>query len=509
MTVRLSSAACLVCILTVVTIQANEPVPATPDEPRFRIAFATLIGGSADEQVREVIPSPDGTILIGGQSLSADLPVTPGALQARYGGEPAGTGHHGVVGGDSFLARLSGDGRRILSATYFGGSKQERNVYGMALDRNGDIVITTATRSPDLPTTTGSFQPKYGGPPTDWAVAKLSADLKKLRWSTYVGGSGDDFPRGGLDLDTKDNIYVVGRTASADFPTTPGVIMQRQVQKQPDAAVVKLKPDGSDLVWSTRLGGSKWDSIMGIRMDTAGRVLVAGHTRSADFPVTREAAQDRIGGQWDGFVACLAPDASRVIWATFLGGSGNEFAEHRPLLMPDGSFVVTGTVGSGDFPTTPGAVQQVRKSSKGTGFVTRVSPDGKRFVFSTYLGGSGGEEFWLMPTLDHDGNIVVVGRTASKDLPVTADALQPSFAGGAHDGAVVILSPDGSKIIYATYLGGSGDDLIRSIAVDQDGALILVGNTDSRDFPLTEGTAQTKPAGGHDGFLVKLAPDGQ
>ena len=151
---------------------------AAPEEPsadsiRFRIDFATLLGGSEYDDVREVIPLADGSLLLGGQTVSPDFPVTEDVFQPRYGGEPAGAGHPGVYGGDCFLARLSADGRRILAATFFGGSKQERDVYGMALDSQSNIVITTTTRSPDLPTTEGAFQRRYGGGEADVVVAKL------------------------------------------------------------------------------------------------------------------------------------------------------------------------------------------------------------------------------------------------------------------------------------------------------------------------------------------------
>ena len=147
---------------------------------RYKIAYATYFGGSGAEDAREVIVYPDGSVLVGGQTNSPDLPVTEGVVQSRYAGDDPALGHSGIYGGDCYLLRLDPDGRKILAATYFGGSKQERSVYGMALDGAGNVVITSATRSPDLPTTKGCFQPKYGGPPADWMVAKLSADLTRL-----------------------------------------------------------------------------------------------------------------------------------------------------------------------------------------------------------------------------------------------------------------------------------------------------------------------------------------
>jgi hypothetical protein len=475
---------------------------------RYRIAYATYFGGSGAEDAREVIVYPDGSVLVGGQTNSPDLPVTEGVVQSRYGGDDPALGHPGIYSGDCYLLRLDPNGKRVLAATYVGGSKQERSVYGMALDGTGNVVITSATRSPDLPTTKGCFQPKYGGPPADWMVAKLSADLKRLIWCTYVGGGGDDFPRGGLGLDRQGNVYVVGGTASDDFPTTPGVF-QRARKGVRDAAIVKLKPDGSRLVFSTLLGGGDWDGLMGVRVDAAGNIYVAGHTQSADFPVTPGVAQTKYGGQSDCFLAKLSSDASRLLYATYLGGARNEFAEHRPYLAADGTVMLTGVSGSSDFPTTAGAFQR-RLGGQTDGFLTKLSADGKRFAFSTLLGGTDGEYF-LMPTPDDRGNILVVGTTRSRDFPVSPDALQGSFAGAAGegdgDGALAILSPDGSKLLYATYLGGSGGDLIRSVALGPGGEIYLVGKTGSKDFPVTPDAAQRELRGEVDTVIVKLVPN--
>jgi hypothetical protein len=434
------------------------------------------------------------------------MPVSEGAVQSRYAGDDPALGHGGIYGGDCYLARLSPDGRRVLAATYFGGSKQERNVYGMGLDRDGNVVITSATRSPDVPTTEGSFQPKYGGPPSDCYVAKLSPDLKRARWCTYVGGSGDDFPRGGLGLDEDDNVYVVGTTASANFPVTAGVL-QRSPKGGRDATIVKLRPDGSGVLFATLLGGNAEDGIMGVRTDGDRNIHVGGHTQSSDFPVTPGAPQTALGGESDCFLAKLSGDGSKLIYATYLGGRANEFAEHRLCLAPDGSALLTGVTASPDFPTTPNAFQRALKG-RNDGFLTRLSADGNRFVFSTLLGGSG-TEFYLMPTLDPSGNILVVGTTSSADFPVTPDAVQTAYGGGGDggDGVLAILSPDGSKLLYATYLGGSGEDLIRSLALGPNGEVYLVGNTSSTDFPVTAGALQTRIGGGPaDAFVVKLTP---
>ncbi len=492
-------------LLVLISIRASHSSAApaaAPAQAKYRIAYSTYLGGSGWEEAREILVLPDGSWLVGAQSCSTDMPVSAGVVQPNYAGDDPGLGPGGVYGGDCYLIHLGLEGRRLLAASYFGGSRQERNVYGLAVDRQGNIVITTATRSPDAPVTPNAFQRKFGGGPSDMLVAKLTPDLGRIIWCTYVGGSGDDFPRGGLALDEKDNVCVVGTSSSPDFPTTPHAF-QRTLRGPRDSALVKLKADGSGLIFATLLGGTgEDDAIMGVRLGPSGDIYVAGHTKSSDFPVTARAAQTRLGGNSDCYLARFNPDASQLLYATYLGGSGNEFAEHRPWLLPDGSLLLAGFCASSDFPTTRGAYQQ-RLKGPGDGFLAKLAASGERFDFATLLGGSGGENL-LMPTVDQHGNIFVVGSTSSTNFPVTPDAVQPHYGGGASDGVLAIFSPDGAQLLYATYLGGAGDDIVRSLAVTSRGGILLVGHTTSPDFPVTAGAIQSRYQGKGDAFILKL-----
>ncbi len=476
------------------------------DELNYAIEYATYLGGSQWDQAREVIPASDGSVLVGAQTSSADMPTSAGAVRPKYAGDDPNLGHGGVYGGDCYLARLSPDGRQVVAATYFGGSKQERNVYGMELDRSGNVVITSMTRSRDLPTTEGAFQREHGGGRGSMFAAKLSSDLKQLVWCTYVGGSGDEAPRGGLALDANDHVCIFGTTASGDFPTTPGSFQRRRNGPR-DAVVAKLKSDGSEMVWCTLFGGSAEDYMLGGRIDERGNVYFAGHTTSDDLPGATGGAQPKYGGQHDAYVVKLSSDGSRPIYVSYVGGSENEFPEHRPCVSADGSLLLPGVTGSGNFPTTATALQR-QLLGKNDAFLTKLSPDGTQFEFSTLLGGSA-TEFCLMPTPTPNGNIIVVGQTESRDLPVTPGAIQKNHGGGRSDGWLAVFNSDASKLRYCTYLGGNGDDMIRGVALGSKGDLYLVGHTASRDFPVSAGSAQTRYGGGSgDVFVVKLVRSG-
>ena len=468
----------------------------------YQLDYATYFGGSHAEEGREVVCTNDGSIVFGGQTYSSDFPVTPGVVQETYAGEDPACGHPGICGGDMFLVRLSGDARQTEAATFFGGSKQERNTYGLELDGQGQVVFCTGTRSLDLPTTPGAYQTAYGGGTADMMAAKVSADLTQLLWCTYVGAGGEDWVRGGLALDAEDSMYLFGRTDSADFPTPPGSLQMPGAGS--DAVIVKLTADASTLEFAARIGGTQDETIMGGRVGDDGRIHFAGHTWSTDLPTTPGAPQGAFGGgAADLHWGVINADGSQLLRLTYLGGSGDEFAEHRLLFRPDGSTVLTGFTSSADFPTTPGAAQPDMLGNS-DGFISCLSPDGTQWYFSTFLGGTGEGEFYLMPTSDAQGNLYFVGATGSPDFPVTQGALQSTYAGGSSDGVLAVLSSDGGQLRYATFLGGSGEDLIRGLTFGPEGEVILVGKTNSPDFPVTIDAEQPALAGDFDAFIVRL-----
>ena len=328
-----------------------------------------------------------------------------------------------------------------------------------------------------------------------------------LDFSTVFGGNfGQDLP---LDLavDAAGSAYVVGDTSSSDYPTSFGALDETYGGGIADGFVTKFDPSGSAIVYSTFFGGSGYDRISGVALDTVGNAYLTGFTTSADLPLAG-ALQSQPGGGFDVFVAKLDASGAALRYSTFLGGSSYEEAT-AIAIDATGAAVVTGYVESTDFPVTAGAVQTLR-GGFADGFVTRVAPDGGSLLFSTFLGG-GFFDYGTGIAIDPAGRFLVTGKTTSTDFP-TYLASQPTLRGSASDAFVTALTQDGSGFHYSTYLGGFGDadDQAEEIAVAADGSAIVTGSTycTNTGFPVVS-PFQPLCGGEREAFVTKYAPDGQ
>ena len=196
----------------------------------------------------------------------------------------------------------------------------------------------------------------------------------------------------------------------------------------------------------------------------------------------------------------LAQEAD-VLWSTYLGGSGRDFAwgmDHGS----DGSIFVVGETFSVDFPTTPGAFDRVADDEPeyAEGFLSRLNPIGQRLMYGTFLGGSG-HDVCRDVVLDSAGNIYIAGITSSPDFPVTPDALDSSY-NCCNDVFVVKLDPTGRQILFSTYIGGTGADKARAVAVLEPDLVYVAGHTDSPEFPVTAGAFDETQNGGWDVFVT-------
>ena len=315
-------------------------------------------------------------------------------------------------------------------------------------------------------------------------------------YGTYLGGSGSDVGNS-IAVDSSGNAYLTGATASTNFPTR-NPIQPSYAGGGDDVFVTKINPAGTALVYSTYLGGTGSDDGKSIAIDSGGNVYLAGITTSTDFPTMNPIQSSNHSGLADAFIAKINASGSALVYSTYLGGSGDD--EAKGIAVDNtGNAYVTGDTSSTNFPTL-----NPLQSSYGGGafdaFITTVNASGSALVYSTYLGGSS-DDYGTGIAVDGSGNAYLTGDTTSTDFPVT-NALQTTH-GGSDDAFVTEINAAGSALVYSTYLGGSGSDIGKGIAVDSSGNAYLTGYTLSTNFP-TVNPIQPSSGGFYDAIVVKI-----
>jgi len=416
----------------------------------------------------------------------------------------------------------------VLSySTYLGGSNFDY-AYGIAIDPSGNAYVTGQTDSIDFPTL-GRVQGSGGGTCTDDLlspyvcfdafVAKLNPAGTALIYSTYLGGSNQDYATG-IAVDSSGNAYVTGYTLSIDFPTmnpfqsaNAGGNCGTALAPLPcyDSFVTKLNAAGSALVYSTYLGGTGFDLASGISVDSSGAAYVVGSTSSTNFPVTSQPLQAVYGGGlYNAFVTKLDPAGSTLAYSTYLGGSSED---HGAAIAIDsaGEAFVTGYTNSSNFPTVSPLQGTLGSGSCGLGqcfdaFIAKLNATGSALVYSTYFGGNGGDYGYGIAA-DSAGDAYITGLTTSTNLPVTPGAYQTTGGGTNYDAYVMKINPAGSALIYSTYLGGIGNEVGNGIAVDSSGNSYVTGYTHGAGFPIAS-PLQSVNNGFTDAFVVKMNAGG-
>jgi uncharacterized membrane protein YdjX (TVP38/TMEM64 family) len=325
-----------------------------------------------------------------------------------------------------------------------------------------------------------------------------------LSWSTYLGGSDVDLSYA-VALDSSGNAYITGTAGSTDFPTVNPI--QGTKAFDWDVMVAKINSAGTAIVYSTYLGGDGFNEYgLAIAVDPSGNAYVSGGTNSTDFPgVTGGSIQSTYGGSGpyrDAFAVKINAAGSAILWATYLGGSGDDMS-YGIAADSSGNAYVAGYTESASLPWISGSAIQPTYGGNTDGFVIKIDSSGAN-VWATYLGTSGGD--MLEPIrLDSSGNVWVGGSTDSSSWPgVTGSSLQPTYAGNS-DGTLTEISAAGTAITYATYLGGSDSEDLRGLAFDSSGNVYVCGTTLSTSFPgVTGSSIQPSNAGSYDIYVTKL-----
>lgn len=388
---------------------------------------------------------------------------------------------------------------------FFGGSKEDE-ILSLAVDKNGNAFLSGETSSPDLPLTSGALPHQPAAFQTEGNtlafVAKVDPTGQKLIYCTYLGGSKTAVGHN-IKIDAAGNAYIGGRTEANDFP------LKNPIQAtfgggSDDGFLTKLNASGSALVYSTYIGGNEYDQGRALAVDGAGNAYLTGITESPNFP-TKNAIQAKFGGQQDSFVLKVNAAGTALVYATYLGGAGNDVG-HAITADAAGNAYITGLSNSPDFPTAR-PFQAAYKGGEGNDvMVVKINAAGTALAYSTYLGGSKNEESRAI-AVDAAGNATITGYTQSTDFP-TARPLQTRFGGGSNDIFVTQFSAAGETLNFSTYLGGGGGDYGRGLALDAARNIYLTGYTDSKDFPTKDPFQAAYAGGSADTIAVKLNPSG-
>ena len=443
----------------------------------------------------------------------------------------------------------------IVSSTYMGGSGDDEG-FDVVVNEAGEVYVAGDTMSLDFPIL-NPMQETFAGN-RDIFVTKISSDGSTVLYSTYLGGSDWDWSPS-IAVDNEGAIYLTGSTESNDFPTM-NPYQENNAGPGADVFITKIDAAGTELVYSTYLGGSLYsryedgphDYGLGIDIDSVGAAYVTGETWTYDFP-TKNAIEEYYGGLGDSFVTKINPQGTDLVYSTLLpvctGGIGWD-AGFGIAVDSEGAAYVTG-VQTCDYPIGPPEVTFVMKirpegddleyrlagklvsinseqarlrGSQGrdiavdvkgaayivgdggprtkdrNAFISKYDPAGMR-EYSFSLWGSR-DEYGYGITVDSEGAAYVTGSTNSIDFR-TVNPLQENRAGGM-DAFVAKVSPEGDELEYSTYLGGARADVGRGIAAGANGVAYVVGGTYSINFP-TKNPVQENNAGGSDAFITKLS----
>jgi uncharacterized protein (TIGR03437 family) len=391
----------------------------------------------------------------------------------------------------------------LMYATYLGGrgdegatSMSEARFADIAVDKDGNTYLITTTTSTDFPVR-GPIQPNANSG-LDAVITKLSADGSSVIYSTYLGGRGID--RGfGIAVDENGAAYVTGRTQSTDFPTVNP--LKRSLGGDEDAFIAKLDPTGSQLLFSTYLGGTHRDDGISIALDSLGNVVATGETQSSDFPIVN-GPQPVFGGRYDVWVAKVDTRGAGILYSTYVGGSAGDDPESLSLDSA-GNIYIAGNTASVNFPTR-NAVQPSYGGGAMDAFVFKINANGG-IAYATFLGGTRRDAANGV-SVSASGDAFVTGITESTTFPVSGKPLHDKPIGQI-DAFVLKLTPSGG-LAYSTYVGGTGHDYGYSVAVDEDGNAWITGTTDSPDFPVTANRIQDNHKGSFDAFLMQINSSG-
>jgi hypothetical protein len=431
--------------------------PSTDPDP----IYSTYIGSSSTEYPYGTYVDSLGYIYVTGYTSSSGFP-TANAYDSTHNG-----------GNDVFILKLTADGQTLVYSTFIGGGSSDAGL-ALTVDDQYNVYVAGYTASTDFPVLSAYDNSKSSG--YDAFVLKLQADGAALTFSTFIGGNSDERIYS-MAIDESNNVYGIGSSSSSDWPVVNP--FQATSGGGEDVVVIKLSNDGTTLMFSSYLGGSSSDRAHDMSLDSKNRVVLTGWTLSSNYPVAN-AIDGSFGGSYDVILSRVNTTSGSLDFSTYLGSSGDDRG-HGIAIDPDDNIYFEGWTSSSAFPT----VNAYDSSHNGGNdiFITKVAANGTTILFSTFLGGSGTDDGTIQNLrLDQYNNIYVGARVTSSNIP-TVNPYDDTYSGG-YDSYFFKMSSDGQQVYYASYFGGSNDEIPYSLYVTGSGLVTFVGMTASSNFPV-------------------------
>lgn len=352
----------------------------------------------------------------------------------------------------------------VLVFSSFTGSAADNFGFTATYDTLGNLYAGGTAFAPGYPITTGAYQPVFGGPTYDISISKFNPSGSLLLYSTYLGGDSIEAPQS-IVVNNLNELVVLGRTLSADFPVT-ALAFDKKLDST-DICLSRFNIDGTQLLASTLIGGTGHDGInvksgvpalnynfgdasrSEVIVDELDRIYVVANTQSADFPVTSGAFQPVFGGIQDACVFVFDKNLATLQWSTFLGGTGKDGGYSLVLDQVKNIYLGGGTA-SPDFPVTPGARDE-SFNGEVDGYIACLNATGSSLLYSTLSGTSLYDQVYFVE-LDNNQDVYCVGQT---------EGTYPVSLGGVYsntDGKIFIqkFNPQLSAISIATVIGSGG-----------------------------------------------------
>lgn len=365
------------------------------------LLWATYLGGNNYDAPSSIIVDSMDNIIIYGETNSTDMPAPNGLYTSLTGAS------------DLYIAKINSSGNSLIWATYLGGTGDEISSFGgngLALDNNDNIILTGTTLSDDIPTPNG-YDTVMGDDYMKMYIAKINSSGTSLMWGTYLGGEGIDYGIT-VDVDSVNNVIAGGFTQSGDIPVPNG--FDTTFNGEYDIYIAKLNENGNSIVWGTYIGGTNYDELFGIKVDSNDDIILTGSTMSPDIPVPYGLITEFMGGYWDIYTAKLNSSGNQLIWGTYLGGYGLDFSTAIDL-FPDGNIVVGGAVGSGGGVLTPNGFDTEYNGGEFDMYYAIINPAGDELLWGSFIGGAY-MEIGTSVAVDSN-NYIIVGGYAGEGEP--------------------------------------------------------------------------------------------